>query len=43
MNHKSDKHSEQYVDGEVHTNTLEGFWSLLKRAWYGQHHKFLPL
>ena len=25
----------------------EGFWSLLKRAWYGQHHKykvkFLPL
>jgi hypothetical protein len=41
------KHSEQYVDGEIHTNTIEGFWSLLKRAWYGQHHhyrkQFMPL
>lgn len=47
VKHKTVNHSEQYVDGDVHTNTLEGFWSLLKRAWYGQHHKykskFMPL
>ena len=24
-------HQEQYVDGDKHTNTIEGFWSLLKR------------
>ncbi len=24
----------------IHTNTIEGFWSLLKRAWYGQHHHY---
>ena len=45
--HEVIKHKEQYVDGEIHTNTIEGFWSLLKRAWYGQHHhyqkKFMPL
>ena len=44
---KTVNHKEQYVDGDVHTNTLEGFWGLLKRAWYGQHHKykvrFMPL
>lgn len=28
------------VDGDVHTNTIEGFWSLLKRAWYGSHHHY---
>ncbi len=33
-------HSEQYVDGDVHTNTIEGFWSHLKRAWGGQHHHY---
>ena len=47
IEHKRVNHSEQYVDGDVHTNTLEGFWGLLKRAWYGQHHKykvqFMPL
>ena len=32
--------TDQYVDGIVHTNTIEGFWSLLKRAWYGQHHHY---
>lgn len=30
----------EYCRGEVHTNTIEGFWSLLKRAWYGQHHSY---
>lgn len=33
-------HSIQYVDGLIHTNTIEGFWSLLKRAWYGTHHHY---
>ncbi len=27
-----------YVDGEVHTNTIEGFWSLVKRGIGGTHH-----
>ncbi len=40
MKHRIINHKEQYVDGEVHTNTIEGFWSLLKRAWYGQHHHY---
>lgn len=33
-------HSRQYVDGDIHTNTIEGFWSHLKRAWFGQHHHY---
>ncbi len=40
MKHRVINHQEQYVDGDVHTNTIEGFWSLLKRAWYGQHHHY---
>jgi transposase-like protein len=30
--HKSVQHAREYVSGDVHTNTLENFWSLLKRA-----------
>jgi transposase-like protein len=30
--HKVIDHAEAYVDGVVHTNRLENFWSLLKRA-----------
>ena len=37
----------QYVVGAVHTNTIEGFWSLLKRGIMGSYHKvskdYLPL
>lgn len=33
-------HSVMYADGLTHTNTIEGFWSLLKRAWYGTHHNY---
>lgn len=40
MKHNIVNHQEQYVDGDVHTNTIEGFWSLLKRAWYGSHHHY---
>ena len=40
MRHATIDHSVQYVDGIVHTNTIEGFWSLVKRALYGQHHHY---
>ncbi|MBV9481412.1 MAG: IS1595 family transposase, partial [Acidobacteria bacterium] len=30
--HRVIDHAEKYVDGRVHTNTLENFWSLLKRS-----------
>jgi transposase-like protein len=30
-------HAERYVDGQVHTNGLENFWSLLKRALKGTY------
>lgn len=40
-------HAERYAHGHVHTNTIEGFWALVKRAWYGTHHhysrKYMPL
>ena len=41
-------HSERvYVSGDVHTNTIEGFWSLVKRGIMGTFHKvsrkYLPL
>lgn len=37
--HKPIKHPEKiYVMGEVHTNTIDGFWSLLKRGISGVYH-----
>ncbi|MFB9842684.1 IS1595 family transposase [Mucilaginibacter ginsenosidivorans] len=37
--HQSIKHIvREYVRGEVHTNTIENFWSLLKRGIYGTYH-----
>ena len=46
--HKTVCHSAgQYVNGAVHTNTIEGFWSLVKRGVMGTFHKvsrkYLPL
>jgi transposase-like protein len=35
--HKVIDHAEAYVDGEVHTNNCENFWSLLKRAIRGTY------
>lgn len=28
-----------YVEGQVHTNTIENFWSVLKRGLYGVYHQ----
>src|SRR5205823_2303814 len=37
--HKRIHHSSQvYVVGDVHTNTVEGFWSLIKRGIGGVYH-----
>ena len=30
-------HAEMYVDGQIHTNGCENFWSLLKRALKGTY------
>lgn len=38
-NHKKINHMENvYVSGDVHTNTIEGFWSLVKRGISGVYH-----
>lgn len=39
MSHQSVNHQVWYVDGDIHTNTIEGFWALLKRGIVGQFHK----
>ncbi len=36
--HEVIKHQDWYVDGHIHTNTIEGFWALLKRGIFGQFH-----
>ena len=35
--HQVIDHAERYVDGQIHTNGLENFWSLLKRAIRGTY------
>ena len=35
-------HAKQYVDGRVHTNGLENFWSLLKRSLKGTYVSVSP-
>lgn len=39
MPHRTINHQVCYVQGEVHTNSIEGFWGLLKRGLVGQYHK----
>jgi len=34
--------AKQYGNGDAHTNTLEGFWALLKRSIIGIYHKVSP-
>ncbi len=46
--HSSVDHAKgEYVVGAIHTNTIEGFWSLIKRGMVGSFHKvskkYLPL
>jgi len=42
-----DHRKKKYVVGALHTNTIEGFWSLIKRGVMGSYHKvsrkYLPL
>jgi transposase-like protein len=40
-------HREEYVRGEIHTQSTDSFWALLKRGIVGTYHnvskKYLPL
>lgn len=39
VRHLTINHSVSYAQGAIHTNTIEGFWALLKRGIIGQYHK----
>ena len=47
MPHEMVNHEIEYVRGAVHTQTIEGYWSLVKRSIYGTFHHvgdgFLPM
>lgn len=38
INHRN----KEYVRGDVHTNTIEGFWNILKKQIVGIHHSVSP-
>ena len=41
--HEAVRHSaKEYVKGQAHTNGIESFWSMLKRAHKGTFHKISP-
>ena len=40
--HEVIDHAVEYVRGEVHTNGLENFWSLLKRGIHGTYVSVAP-
>ena len=43
FDHEAVNHSvSEYVDGMAHTNGIESFWSMLKRAHKGTFHKIFP-
>ncbi len=42
-NHQAVRHSvSEYVSGLAHTNGIESFWAMLKRAFHGTFHHFSP-
>lgn len=47
VRHDVIKHEVAYVEGDVHTNNIEGYWSLLKRGMVGTFHHvqrgYLPM
>jgi len=47
INHLRINHQVEYSVGEIHTNTIESFWAILKRGIIGQYHKvsdkYLPM
>jgi transposase-like protein len=42
FDHRTVNHAIQYVDGNVHTNVMENFWSLLKRGLHGTYISVRP-
>ncbi len=42
FDHRTVNHAIQYVDGQVHTNVIENFWSLLKRGLHGTYISVRP-
>jgi len=38
LSHDVIKHDIWYVNGDIHTNTIESFWAILKRGIFGQFH-----
>jgi transposase-like protein len=42
FNHLTINHAVRYVDGNVHTNVIENFWSLLKRGLHGTYISVQP-
>ena len=39
VQHEIINNQKSYVERYIHTNTIEGFWALLKRGIIGQYHK----
>ena len=42
FDHRTVDHAVKYVDGQVHTNVIENFWSLLKRGLHGTYISVRP-
>ncbi len=41
--HRTVRHSVgEYVNEQAHVNGVESFWSMLKRGYYGTHHRMSP-